>query len=263
MNLATMKAMIIRELHQDMSTVSTTVSNDVTIAIIEAINQNRRYPFHFNTGRYFAETVPNQYFVELPKKFLGVIGSVYYTPVYGNTPSDIASGSRSAITSISSGARYPMMSASVDMIEEYRLKGTDYGSESSTGRSNMYAIDTSGMPARIILNPVPTEIDQIDFRMIYDLGTPDMIYASNTWNFYEPGTETAISEDTFSTDWFRLAPDLIKYRALYVLWSGVYGGTEEAGNMAMIALGKWKEAYTRLVGETNRMTSSNRIRPWI
>lgn len=248
MNLPTLKQLIIRELHQDTSAVSTAVTDDVTLAIIESMRFNRRFPFYFNTGTYRTETKIGEYTVNLPSDFLGVLGGVFYTPTYNLNG-----------TSVTSGSRYQLTQGSVDNIESLRLKGTDYGRETVTGYATMYAIDTNGSPARILLSPVPTSVDTIDFRMIYDLGTPD-IDGSGGWSYYERGTLTAWSGES---RWFKEAVDLIKYRALYILWSGVYGGSDVADGFAMKNLNKWKEEYSRLCGETSRLRSGGYIGKYI
>lgn len=234
---------ILREMHLDASTVPTEVSDDVKIAIIEALKFNRHDRYGFNEATYNIGINSNQNSYLLPPDFLGLVGDVYYTPEN------------------SSSWRFPLRKNSLDAVEFYKFVGNDYNNWPNSGIPFQYAIDISNNS--ILLNPIPTSDNAvIDFRYVKDIGTP--IYTNNgsgTWTFYLPDGIT-ILPGTFSNKWFTEAPELIKSRAMYYLHSRTYDGSEATQAKTQAYLMQWTEEKLRLSTLTGNKQSITEPRKW-
>lgn len=241
-----MRQTLYRHLHQDSSTVPQAVKDDVGIAICEALKFNRKNLYYFNEKRAELATKEDEYAYDLPSDFLGFVGGVYYTP----------SGSDGSF-------RFQLKEATTDEVESYRFSGNDYNSFATSGRPLLYSVDMVGK--RLIVAPVcSTSDEKIEFRYLSDLGSPRYRYASSAWAFYEGDTENAIADtSTYTNAWFTEAFDLTMWRALYYLWSSIYGGTEESAAKAQTAMLSHTEARLRLMDEGSKRHSKRVIRKYI
>lgn len=246
MDWTTMRQVLYRHLHQDSSTVPQAVKDDVGIAICEALRFNRKNLYHFNEKRGELATLQDEYAYKLPSDFLGFVGDVYYTPA----------GSDGSF-------RYKLKEASTDEVEGYRFAGNDYNSFATSGRPLLYSVDMVGK--RLLVAPVcSTSDEKFEFRYLSDLGSPQYRYAGSSWAFYEGESENAISDtSTYTNAWFKEGFDVTMWRALYYLWSSIYGGTEESAAKAQTAMLSHTEARLRLLDEAGKMHSKRVVRKYI
>lgn len=246
MDWTTLRQLLYRQLHLDSSTVATAVKDDVGVAICEAIKFNRSDSYWFNMARGFITSKNGDYAYPLPTGFMSLIGPVYYTPA-GSVDE----------------TRYQLQEATVDEIESQKFIGNDYNVLPRPGHARTYAVDMADM--RLLTSPSSSaDGDIFEFRYQIDPGTPRYRYSGSAWAFYEPDNETAISDtSTYTNIWFQDALDLTMWRALYYLWSSIYGGTEEATMKANLALQSWLEVKNKLRAETAKRMSKRMVRKYI
>lgn len=244
MDWQTMQRSIYRQIHQDVTTVPQTVIDDVNNAIIDSMKQNKNDRYWFNHKRGTISTEADKYSYALPPDFLGFLGPVYYTPAGSVQES-----------------RFALMDATVDEIEENRYAGNDFNTYVQSGRPFKYAVDTVG--PSLLLAPTPSQdSDTIDFRYLADGIIPVAQYNGSAWKYYEPNSTTEIGT-SFTNVWLQNAFDLILHRALYLLFTGPYGGTEESAARVQSELMLWAECKLRLQGETTGISSKRTVRKYI
>ena len=245
MDLNTVIQKVTRQLHQDGITTSPTVDG-IKIAIIDAMRFMRSQPFFFNTRRYTVNTTANDYSVPLPEDFMSLDGNVYF----------LRSGSPSA--------RTILRPETVDFVETYKDSLMDYPRTLRyTGYPIAYAISEEQDYRRMLIAPTPDTSDHsVYFRYVFDVGCPRYQYNGSTYSFYLPKTDDSLT-GTWTNPFLQHALDMIAYRAVYDLWSGIYGGTDEAQNKASIALGRWTEEISRLRKERSRSRQGISVRKYI
>lgn len=243
MDLQTMKKQLLREIHIDTTTSGSVADTDVTLAIIESINYNRRYHLGWNEGQCVITTDASVKHYTLPSDFLGLAGEV----LYSSSTSDSSTGKRRL-------ASRPLSWVEANM--NVTVDGADYINE---GLPWAYAIDPKDK--RIVLSPTPSSAGEtLEFPYIKDCGTPEFKYTGSAWAFYKPGTIDTLTA-TYTNEYFSQGYWLIFNRASYILHTGVNGGTEEATVRAQSAIQRWAEELNRLRGEAVRIAGPRDVRP--
>lgn len=243
MDWLTLKTEIIRELHQDATSVPSSVSADVQRAICDSIRYNRRYGLIFNVRKGKIYTVADEYKYSLPTGFMAMVGEVFFTPAAGD---------------VDTSGRIPMREMGLDLVEEIRYPRADYDNSEITGTPQWYGIDQN--ENALVVSPKPSVTGNIiEFRYIADLGTPAYRYTGSAWSFYVQDTMEAI-DDNFTNAWFTEGAELIKSRALATLWSGIYGGTQEAAAKTQAYLQRWAEELVRMRAESAKRASKRNVR---
>lgn len=252
-DLQTMRQLILRELHVDPDTSDTgsQVTNDVNIAIIEAIRFNRKYRFPWNERWYTFQTVSNKDRYELPKDFLGLIPDT----VFSVPSNDFLH--KSKLKSIPIQQANQVQQSSVASIA-YREVGAPFA----------YAIDP-GSRSFVVL-PIPSsDGDAIEFMYVADVGTPVMKYTGSAWAFYAPpetGVVTTAAETlpaTFSNPWFQEAFWLTFCRAMHILLTRTYGGLQGSVEKANQYITQWAEQLNSLRSEARMMRGAFELRKHI
>lgn len=228
-------------------TAGDTIAADVKRAIVESIRFNRRNVFGFNQSTHQISTENGQQRYSLPRDFLGLLGPVWWSQ---NTDDGQFSGRRELVWR-------PIQWIEANL---YRVPGTS--EYLNLGDSRAYSIDQRDHT--IALSPVPGTSDcRLDFMYHKDPGTPGYYWNTSVspaaWKFTAPFTEDAIS-DTYTNEWFDEAYHLVLNRAAVILWSRIYGATDEAMAQQENFLRLWGEELARLRGETARYASGTEIR---
>ncbi len=249
-NWLTMQKELLRCIKVD--TAGNEIAADVKRAIVESIKFNRRNTFGFNqaTAQLATENGVQRY--ALPVDFMGLMSPVWWSQSITTEDSETPtfSGRRELVW-----RPMPWIEANL-----YRVPGTS--EYLNLGDSRAYSIDQRDHT--LILSPVPGSSDcRLDFVYHKDPGTPG--YYWNTavspaaWAFTAPHLEDAIA-DTFTNEWFNEGYDLVLNRAAFILWSKVYGGSDESATMQENFLRLWGEEMARLRGETARYASGTEVR---
>lgn len=252
-DIQTMTQHLLREVHIDPDTTdaNSQVTNDVKIAIIEAIRFNRKYRLGFNDAWYTFTSEVDVDRYPLPVDYLGLVqDSVYTVPSYDYM-------SKTKLKSIPLQQANQVRQSSVASIA-YRESGPPYA----------FAIDTS--ERELVLLPIPSQSgDIIEFQYIADIGTPVFKYSGSAWVFYEPqelgsmdNVVTTLSS-TFTNAWFQEAYWLTFYRAAQMLLLGPYGGSPGAEQKAQSYAALWQEQLNALRSEVRMMRSATEIRAYI
>lgn len=249
-----MYQLILRELRVDATTVPQKTQDDIMLAIAEALRYNRTQEVWFNKPVIWISLAEGEYEYSLPDDFLGVVGTVFYRPSSSTDPSQTF--------------QRVLKDGGVDMIEEFRLYPTDYSGNYDSfarGEAEKFAIDDANHT--ILFAPIPSTSDgTVHFRYLADLGTITYKYTGGAWAFYEPfkeGTTTVTTSSTYTNAWFTEGADALRERAMYYLWSRVYGGSEEGDMKAQRSLLQWQDAIQKLIRETNKKQSVKTIRAHI
>ncbi len=241
-DLGTMKQDLYRTLHLDSNTSGTLVAADVTKAIIEAIRFNKNQSFWSNVRQFSISTTQDQYRYSLPSDYVGLASDVLYKPQ--DNEQNIVLRERS-----------------VNWCEEQRYRGDIWDASISTGNPDFYGIDVHSH--ELVLIPVPYQDgDVVTFKYITDLGVPSFKYTSGAWTFYAPNSTVALT-DSFSNAWFTDYYELTMNRAAFLLWTTVYGGSEEAQIKAQEHLKLWAEQLNKLRTDVTKRASKHQIRRYI
>lgn len=245
-----MRQHLLREVHVDPDTADTDsqVTNDVNIAIIEAIRYNRKYRFHFNEKWFTFQTQENEGRYDLPVDFIGLVpDSVFSVP-------NNEFLSKKKLKSLPIQHANQVQQSSVASIS-YREIGSPYA----------YAVD--GGSKQMVILPIPSSGgDSIEYLYIADIGTPVMKYTGSAWAFYVPSDDGVVVNAastlpaTFSNAWFQDAYWLTFCRAAYNLLSRTYGGTQGAAERASQYINQWAEHLNSLRSETRLMRGATEIR---
>ena len=222
-------------------------------AIADAIQQNRDEEFAFNGARTTLQTAAGVKEYPLPQDFISLRGKVYVTPA-GNTDSS---------------GRYPLKHVTLDELEETLYFGSDYGIYQESGFPRRFAIDKAGM--LMLIAPVPTSGgDVLFFRYTKDVGVPR--YTATTSTTSPPSLQTVFTllgpdgqtlPSSFANAWFDQGFELIRSRALYILWTQYHSGTEEAQQASQIALQQWLEETLKQRGTASAAESIDSIRKFL
>lgn len=206
-------------------------------SLCEALRFLRAIRFWWNEDVATLTTIADQYEYDLPTDFLAMIGKCYYIDA-GDTSS-----------------KRVMYEKTVDWMEDYKYDGFDWESMIMSGPPQFYSIRESKM----LLLPVPTESgDSVEFRYIKDLGTPIEKYNGTAWTVYAADGVTTLPATTTNA-WFTTGRDLLKHRALYVLYDNFY--KDEA--LASKHMQKYLETLQRLRGQFTRRRATRSVRPWL
>lgn len=240
-DLNTMKVRLLRDVHIDSTTSGSLAESDVKIAIIDAIRHNRRFHFWFNEGNGHILTENEKWKYDLPVDFIGMLSDPFF--IDGDAASDF---------------RNQLLRESWEWMNQHYNRAAEWETSVNLGSPRRYYIDLT--EKQIWLLPVPNETgNQIIFRYLKDCGTPDYKCVSSTWNFYKPNSEDTLP-DTFTNAWFKEGYNLTFFRAAFELWSGPYGGSQEASGQAQSYLIKWTEELNRLRGETQVRSAQHSVR---
>lgn len=252
-DMQTMVGALLRELHVDADTSDTNsqVTNDVKIAIIEAIRFNRKFRFGFNEKWYTFQTEENVDRYPLPNDYIGIVqDSVWSVP-----SSEFLA--KTKLKSLPLQHANQVQQSSVASVA-YRETGSPYG----------YSVDL-GSKTMVIL-PIPSQAgDTIEFLYVADIGTPSFKYASSVWTFYEPSTigpttnVTVTLSDTFTNAWFQEGYWLTFYRAAVNLFARAYGGAEGSQVKVATYSQMWQEQINSLRHEAQMGRSVTEIRKHI
>lgn len=247
-NWTTMKHNILRDMSIDTTTSGSVADTDVGRAIVESIIYNRARDLGWNNAEHSFFTDPGVREYPLPNDFLGLTGDVFHS----TTPE----------SSVTVYQRRVMKYRPMSWIKAnlYRI---DSGSEYvDLGIPGVYSIEPA--TRRMHLNPAPADVARIEFTYLRDPGTPTFKSDGTTWTFYNPNTDDTLSS-TFSNEWFQIDKgyNLVMNRAVYILCSRGYGGTEEMANRGATALRLWAEELSRLRGAATKVSGANEVRPWI
>lgn len=244
-NLETAIAKLIRILGLDSVTADSTVERDARIALIDSMEDNKRYSFWFNQARDEIITQAERYNYPLPNDFMGLIG----TPIFNST-------------SNAAGSRRRLEYMPPNFIEENKWRGPDTEMTLNTGDPEMYSIDL--MKNEMLLLPVPSiGGEKISIHYTRDCNIPYYTYdAANGWQFFRKGTTVAIDDD-FENDWLIHASELIINRAGFKLLNGAYGGTNEAAKKAQDCMQAWMDLLNTKKSENTKKASPKGITRWI
>lgn len=252
-DLVTMTHHLLRELHVDPDTtdVDSEVTNDVKIAIIEAIRSNRRYRLGFNERWFTFQTQTNKGRYALPSDYVGVVqDSVWCVP-----SSEFLA--KQKLKSLPLQHANQVQQSSVASVA-YREIGTPYG----------FSIDPGSK--EIVILPIPgQEGDTIEMLYVCDIGTPVFKYVSTAFVFYEPqqqgsqsNTQIALS-DTFTNAWFQEAYWMTFYKAALALYARTYGGAPGAAEKLQTYNALFDAQLNMLRAETQMARSVTEIRKHI
>lgn len=243
MNLGTMRTRILRALFQDQDTTEQKILDDVNNAIVESIRHLSfdRYPF--NQRDFIINVVDGQSSYDLPADYLAMTGKVYFTQDGGFTrvidclPIQQALESFGDIPNISSTAYIP-------------------------GTASVPFIGIDGVLKKVILSPaLNLSPGTISFRYIADVGMLSVIYESSAF-VIKRGVET-INSSTHTSPWFTEGFHLLLHRALHLLWSEVYGGTEESVMKSKVEYERYQEEVKRLNNVLSTSSKTTRHRGYI
>jgi len=240
----TMKEHLLRDLHIDTLPSGSEAGDDVDKAIIESIRYNRKFLFTFNQAKAKLRTVANSRTLSLPVDFLGLI-----TEPYIQTSEDAYN-------------KRKLVSRTLDWIEENEWRGTEWETAITTGEPRFYAMDPSNKTINLV--PIPQDDGElITFTYHKDPGTPTYKYTGSAWAFYTPFTDSETLAATYTNEWFKEGYHLVYNRAAYLLWTRVFGGTEEASIRAAEHLKQWAEEVNSLRAEGAVFQAPTEIRRWI
>lgn len=244
---------VLRELRQDAISVPQKTKDDIMLSLAESLKYNRAFETWFNRKSHSLELEEDVFAYTLPKDFLGVVGAVFYRPF-------------SELSTATAATQRRLRDGSQDMIEEFRYYATDFTAPVNTftkGEAELYAVDDTNR--QMLFSPIPsTAGGRVLFRYLADLGTITYKHDGTNWTFYEPNSTTTITvTSTYTNPWFNEGIDMLRERAMYYLWSRIYGGSEEGETKAQRALLQWKDAQTRINAEGGRKQSIRTIRSWI
>jgi hypothetical protein len=242
-----MRALIKSELHMN--------SPYVDSAIADAIDFCKKEPLKFNGSSYTLNLYGDQHSYDLPKDYIALRGDIFITPADSGTQ-----------------YRYKLKSGTISEVEEYLFANpaaSDYLSNDSTF---IYAIDVNcDEGSKILVAPRPSTGGQtLFFRYTKDIGTPKYTSSittstppslNNTITLLGPDGETLAS--TFTNAWFKEGSQLIRARAIYLLWTSFHGGTEQAAIKAQGALMKWNEEMMKHRSEAAVNALPSRMRRYI
>lgn len=251
-DVQTMYQLILRELRVDATTVPQKTQDDIMLSIAEALRYNRTQEVWFNKTVFWVSLSEGIFEYDLPEDFLGIVGSVFYRP--------------SSTTDPSQTYQRVLRDGGIDMVEELRMYPSDFTGGYdyfAKGEAEKFAIDDASH--KIVLAPIPSNSDgTVHFRYLADLGTITYKHSGSAWVFYEPFTQTAITTtSTYSNAWFTEGADALRERAMYYLWSRVYGGSEEGETKAQRSLLQWQDAMQKLIRETSKKQSIKTMRAHI
>jgi hypothetical protein len=234
-----------RTMVEEVKAVLDKPNDDIRVknAIVESLRFHRSEgPFWFNEGRHSGQTTAEVYRYPLPTDFIRLIGKVYYAR--SNSPT----------------SRRPLRNKTVEFVERYRFIGTDperwgdWEAGTSAGPPGVVAI----FDGELIFSPIPDVAGEtFDFRYLRDLGTPTVWYNTSTSAFVvrEPWSTSTLG-DTFTNAWFEEGQDMIKNRAMYLLYMQTFNDAEAAQRHMML----WMEAKNKLRIESNRKRGNKSIR---
>lgn len=232
----------------DTTSAGSVADTDASRAICESIKFNRRFLFGWNQAEGQIATVNGQQKYKLPLDFLGLTSPVYWSQ---NVETE------DSVTPTFSGRRElvwrPMQWIDANL---YRVPGTS--EYLNLGDSRAFGLDMKDRT--LALSPVPGSSDsRLDFSYHKDPGTPGFIYDGSTWTITAPWSQDAIAA-TFTNEWFDQGYQLVLARAAFILWSKIYGNTDEAAAAQENCLRLWGEEISRLRGEQARYVSGTEIR---
>lgn len=241
MTFAAMRQRILRSLFQDIDSPSQKSQDDVNLAIVEAINYHKSLPLGFNEIEETVDVYEGEKEIDWPSGFEGMSTFALYT----QTDSSISN--RIQI--------YP-----VQFMKEVSLN-TDWSVYDQESTVRWMAVDT--VNHQFILGPGDPLEGTLTYRYITDVGT---IYVSNfdgtNWS-YEDKDQVAINTSTFESEWFKEGFHLIYHRALYLLWSDLYGGTDESNGKAQLHLAKWNDEHMKIRSKYNIQGHITNIKGYI
>jgi hypothetical protein len=244
-NLETAIAKLIRILGLDSVTADSTVERDARIALIDSMEDNKRYSFWFNQAKYSVVTQASRFDYPLPSDYMGMVG----TPIINSTYD-------------TSGTKRRLEYMPPNWCEENRWRGKETQMTLNTGAPECYSIDL--IKNTILLIPVPsTDGEIVEFNYTKDCSIPWYKYtAASGWEFFRAGTNTALT-DAFENEWLQYSPELIINRAGFKLLSGAYGGTNEAAKKAQDCMQAWMDLLNTKKGEQTKLASPKGITRYI
>lgn len=233
------------------STPPGNITTDVHRAIIDAMEYCKSIPTHFNIKTLTILVKSGVYSYELPSDFISIYSNVFYSQ---------------DITNDNSTGRFIMREMGFDKVEEMRLASDEYNTWDNSGRPLWYGIDISDSTfpngdrkVNFVVSPIPNSDGAcIQFRYISSLGIPKYIYGTGVID----SNGDAIA-GTFTNGWLQHGKSLIREMALFYLWSGTMGGTEEANTAAGLHKANADLERSRIYSDTNRAVSPSQVRRYI
>lgn len=229
-----------------------TANTEIARAMCEAIQHNGQFDFtaHSQGDFSFVTTADVDRYAPgdgadlpdhagLPEDMAGIVGPHLWAES-GNAPA----------------TRRPIPDRTVDFVE---------GRVSMTAAWRGYAWHAG----KLLLSPTPSAVEAIHGRYLRDLGAPVYEWNGSAWKIYEPDGTTEMDQDTYTSVWVERAgtgtalADLTRYRALYLLWNGIYAGEDGSAEYAMSALTKWGETKQQLDNRSQKGQTNRTIRGYL
>jgi len=240
MTFGTLRQRILRALFQDVDAPATKTIDDINLAVVEAINYHKALPLGFNEIEDEIDVVDDIKVYDWPAEFEGMTTFA----LYQQTDSDV----------IQKVDLYP-----VQFMKEVTLT---HGLSVYDGPAPVRWMAIDNINEQFVLGPGMPLAGTITYRYIADIGTISAEYSAGAWA-YTTVAYGAIDTDTFECAWFNEGFHLIYHRALYLLWSELYGGTEEAKDKTQLALAKWNDEYSRIKTRMSFQSLTTKIKGYI
>lgn len=232
----------------------TTAATEIARAMCEAIEWLGQFDFTAHSQADFS-------FVTAPDVYQYGPGDGAELPEKIGVPEDLAGivGPHLWMDRSSTSTRIPIPDRTVDFVE---------------GRVNMTRAwrGYAWWNEQLLISPVPTSIETIRGRYLRDLGAPIYQWNGSAWKVYHPNGTTEMNQDTYTSVWVERAvagtthaslADLVRYRALYILWSGLYAGEDGSAGYASQALRSMLEKKAELDNRSQKRQTNRTIRGYL